>query len=315
MAHYAGRRLILAIPVLWAATLIVFVAIRLVPGEVLLTGVDVGPIDDTVRARMIHDLGLDIPAPLQYLRWLGGILHGDFGLSLVSHQAVLPEIARRIPVSAEIALLSVVFGTLIALPLGAVSAIKQDTPLDYIARLLSIIWISVPNFVIGTIIILVPAILWRYAAPPGYASFFEDPVQNLQKVLPAALALGAALSGVLMRMTRSTMLDVLRNDYVRTARAKGVTEERVVSQHALKNALIPVVTIAGGQLGALLGGTVIVEALFGIPGLGTMANSALTTKDYPVLQGLTLFFATVYVLANLGVDLLYGWLDPRIRYS
>lgn len=315
MATYILRRLLLAIPVLWAASLLVFIAIRLVPGDVLIGNVELGPIDESVRQQILKDLGLDVPAPVQYVRWIGGIVQGDFGRSLVSHQPVLPEILRRIPVSAEIAVLAVFFATLIALPLGILSAVKQDSTLDYVARLLSIFWISVPSFVIGTVIILVPAILWRYAAAPGYETFFDDPVHNLQRVLPAALALGAALSGVLTRMTRSTMLNVLHDDYVRTARAKGVTESRVLVRHALKNALIPVVTIAGAQLGALLGGTVIVEALFGIPGLGTMANAALTAKDYPVIQGVTLFFATVYVAANLGVDLLYGWLDPRIRFG
>jgi peptide/nickel transport system permease protein len=314
MGKYILGRLILAVPVLFGSTLLVFVAIRLVPGDVLLGNID-QPIDESAKAQLMHDLGLDVPGPVQYVRWLGGVLRGDLGTSLITREPVMPEIVRRIPISAEIAILAVFFGMLIALPLGIISAVNQDKPLDYISRLLSIFWISVPSFVIGTVVILVPAILWRYAPPPGYDSLFEDPVHNLQKCLPAAIALGAALSGVSTRMTRSTMLNVLRDDYIRTARAKGATEPAVVLRHALKNALIPVVTITGGQLGALLGGTVIVEALFGIPGLGTMANAAVSAKDYPVIQGVVLFFASVYILANLGVDILYGWLDPRIRYS
>jgi peptide/nickel transport system permease protein len=264
---------------------------------------------------MMQQLGLDEPGPVQYAKWLGGVVRLDLGLSLVTRTSVSAEIARRIPISGQVALFSVIFATAIAIPLGTLSALKPDSPIDYLARLVSIFWISVPNFVIGTIIILVPAMLWRYAPPPGYDSFIDDPVRNLQKVLPAALALGAVLSGILTRMTRSMMLNVLRDDYIRTARAKGLVEGLVVRRHALKNALIPVVTIAGGQLSALLGGTVIVESLFGIPGLGSMVNSALVAKDYTVLQGVTLFFATIYVTANLGIDMLYGWLDPRIRFS
>ena len=304
------------VPVLWGASLFVFFAIRLVPGDVILTRMgEVHTIDPKLREEITHELGLDVPVLVQYVRWASSAVTGDFGRSLISREPVSKEIIRRIPISAEVALVGLVAAVLIAVPLGTLAALKQDTWIDYAARLLSVFWLSVPNFVIGTAIIMVPALLWRYAPPLGFPSFMDDPVQNLQKVLPPAVALGAILSGVTTRMTRSTVLEVLREDYIRTARAKGLEERIVVFRHTLKNALIPVLTIIGDQFAALLGGTVIVETIFGIPGLGTLALTALRDKDFTMIQGVTLFFAFVHASVNLGVDLVYGWFDPRIRYS
>jgi len=314
--QYILRRLLLILPVLWGASLFVFLAIRVVPGDVILARMqEAHSIDAQLREHIVRELGLDVPLHVQYWRWLSGVVTGDLGLSLISREPVSKEISRRIPISAEVAALALVVAVLIAIPLGTLSAVKQDTWVDYVARLLSIFWLSVPNFVIGTAIIMIPALLWRYSAPLGFPSLLHEPAQNLEKIMPAALALGALLSGVTTRMTRSTALEVLREDYIRTARAKGLAERIVILRHALRNALIPVFTIVGDQFAALLGGTVIVETIFGIPGLGTLALTALRDKDYTMIQGVTLFFAFVHVVTNLTIDLVYAWFDPRIRYS
>ncbi len=318
MRQYVLRRLLLTIPVLLGATLVVFLAIRIVPGDVLFARMSEGgavDISPEMRARLLHDLGLDVPGYVQYWRWITSMIQGDLGLSLVSREPVVGEILRRIPISAELAVLALAVSVLIAIPLGILSAVKQDSWVDHGARLLSIFWLSVPSFVIATAIIMLPALWWRYAPPLGFTSFWDDPARNLQKYLPAAIALGALLSGVVTRLTRSTMLEVLREDYIRTARAKGLQERLVLIRHGLKNALIPVLTILGDQFAALLGGTVIVETIFGIPGLGTLALSALHDKDYTMIQGVVLFFAAVHTMLNLTVDLAYGWLDPRIHYQ
>ncbi len=316
MRQYILRRLLLILPVLWGASLFVFLAIRVVPGDVILARMqEAHSIDAQLREHIVRELGLDVPLHVQYWRWLSGVVTGDLGLSLISREPVSKEISRRIPISAEVAALALVVAVLIAIPLGTLSAVKQDTWVDYVARLLSIFWLSVPNFVIGTAIIMIPALLWRYSAPLGFPSLLHEPAQNLEKIMPAALALGALLSGVTTRMTRSTALEVLREDYIRTARAKGLAERIVILRHALRNALIPVFTIVGDQFAALLGGTVIVETIFGIPGLGTLALTALRDKDYTMIQGVTLFFAFVHVVTNLTIDLVYAWFDPRIRYS
>ncbi|HEX9494738.1 MAG TPA: ABC transporter permease [Candidatus Limnocylindria bacterium] len=316
MRAYLIRRAVLMVPVFWGVTLFVFLAIRIVPGDVIMSQMtEGGVVDPALREQLTRELGLDVPVHEQYLRWIAGVVHGDLGLSLVSRTPVANEITRRVPISAELAAIAVIIALLIGIPLGIAAAVKRDTWIDYVARFSSVVWLSVPSFVIATSVVMLPAMWWGYSAPLGFVSVADDPVHNLEKFLPAAFALGALLSGVITRLTRSMMLETLREDYVRTARAKGLGSRVVVVRHALKNALIPVITITGDQFATLLGGTVIIEKIYGIPGLGTLALQSLMDKDYTVLQGVTLFFAAVFLIMNLLVDVTYGWFDPRIRYS
>jgi peptide/nickel transport system permease protein len=316
MYHYILRRLLLSIPVLWGVSLIVFVAIRLVPGDALVAKMQ-GEFSSNPEqiARMRAELGLDVPAPVQYVVWLGGVLHGNLGTSMNTFRPVSSEILSRVPITAELALLSLAFGMLFALPIGVVSAVYQDTWIDYVGRLLAMLALSVPSFVIASALILFPALWWDYFPPLGLAQVAENPIENLQQVIPAAIALGAILTGQIMRMTRSGALEVLRSDHVRTARAKGLPEGLVLWRHVLKGTLVPVVTVAGSDFGRLLGGAVIIESIFAFPGIGLLTLTSIQLRDYTQLQGNVLFIAAVVVFFNLIVDLLYGALDPRIRYA
>jgi peptide/nickel transport system permease protein len=316
MAGYIARRLLLMIPVLWGVSLIVFTAIRLVPGDVLMAKMQ-GEFTTKPEqlAQMRAELGLDVPGYVQYGHWISGVLGGDFGTSMHTFRPVLSEIFSRVPITAELALLSLCFATLIAVPIGIASAVFQDTWIDYLGRLLAMLALSVPSFVIATALIVLPSIWWGYFPPLGLASLSKDPLQNLQQVLPATLALGAILAGQAMRLTRSSVLEVLRSDFVRTARAKGLGDFLVIWRHVLKASLIPVVTLIGSDFGRLLGGTVVIESIFAFPGMGLLTLTAIQLRDYTQLQGNVMFLAAVFVMFNLLVDLLYGVLDPRIRYS
>ncbi|MCC6174939.1 MAG: ABC transporter permease [Chloroflexi bacterium] len=315
MIRYVVRRLLLTLPVLWGVSLIVFIAIRMVPGDVILAKMQ-GEFSARPEqiAQMRAELGLDLPGYVQYARWIVGVLHGDFGTSMNTFRPVLAEIASRIPITAELAILSLLFGTLIAVPIGVASAVYQDTWIDYLGRVLAMLALSVPSFVIATSLILFPSLWWGYFPPLGLASLFQDPLTNLQQVIPATIALGAILAGQIMRLTRSSVLEVLRSDFVRTARAKGLSGMAIVSRHVLKASLIPVVTLIGSDFGRLLGGTVIIEAIFAFPGMGLLTLTSIQLRDYTQLQGNVLFIATVFVLFNLAIDLFYGVLDPRVRY-
>ena len=316
MAGYIARRLLLMIPVLWGVSLIVFIAIRMVPGDVIMAKMQ-GEFSTKPEqmARMRAELGLDVPGYVQYARWITGVAHGDFGTSMNTFRPVLSEIASRLPITAELAFLSLFFGTLIAVPIGIASAVYQDTWIDYLGRVLAMLALSVPSFVIATCLILFPSLWWGYFPPLGLAPFTQDPLQNLQQVIPAAIALGAILAGQITRLTRSSVLEVLRSDFVRTARAKGLADLAVIWRHVLKASLIPVVTLIGSDFGRLLGGTVVIEAIFAFPGMGLLTLTSIQLRDYTQLQGNVLFIAAVFVCFNLLVDLLYGVLDPRIRYS
>jgi peptide/nickel transport system permease protein len=316
MLGYILRRLILTLPVLWGVSLIVFIAIRMVPGDVILAKMQ-GEFSTKPEqiAQMRADLGLDVPAYVQYFRWIGGVVRGDFGTSMNTFRPVLSEIVSRLSITAELAILSLIFGTLIAVPIGVLSAVFQDSWIDYLGRVLAMLALSIPSFVIATSLILFPSLWWGYFPPLGLAPLFERPLENLQQVIPATIALGAILAGQIMRLTRSSVLEVLRSDFVRTARAKGLRDLLVVWRHVLKASLIPVVTLIGSDFGRLLGGTVIIESIFAFPGMGLLTLTAIQLRDYTQLQGNVLFIAAVFVLFNLLVDLLYGVLDPRIRYS
>lgn len=321
MARYIITRLLLLVPVVILVSMLVFTLIRIVPGDVvdlmlenLASGGALGA-EQTTRAHLRAELGLDKPIPVQYLDYVGQLAHGDMGRSVWSGRPVLGEIWKAVPPSAELILLSVVIALAVALPLGTVSATRQDSWVDYVARVVSILGLSMPSFWIGTILVVFMALWWNYSVPLTFMFPWSDPWANLQHVIFPAVVLGFILTGSLARMVRSSLLEVLRQDYIRTARAKGVAQRNVVVRHAMKNAFIPVITILGLQLGTLLGGTVIVETIFNLPGLGSLVITAIQRRDYPMLQGLVLIFAVILVLLNLVIDLLYSWFDPRIKYA
>ena len=319
MRAYIIRRVLLLIPTLFILTILVFLSVRFIPGDVVdtiasrLESAYGESIDREAVERM---LGLDVPVYVQYGRWIGDILlHGSLGKSLLGGYVIEEKILNRLPVTIELGLLAIVIGLVIALPIGIYSAIRQDTAADYAGRTLAIIGLATPNFWLALMVILYPAIWWGWSPPTELVSFTEDPLGNLAVFLIPSLILGTALSAATMRMTRTMMLEVFRQDYIRTAWSKGLRERVVVIRHTIKNALIPIVTLIGLQLPLLVGGSVIMEHIFSLPGLGRLLLTALTSRDYPVVSGVNLFFATVVVAVNLLIDLIYPYLDPRIRYK
>jgi peptide/nickel transport system permease protein len=246
---------------------------------------------------------------------MGNVLQGDLGRSIINRRPVTNEIVNRLYTTIELALLAGLFAVALALPIGVYSALKQDKLPDITLRVVTVGWLAMPSFWVGSMLITLPAKWWGYAPPIPYVQFWDDPLKNLEQMYLPAIALGLALSATLARITRSSMLEVLRQDYIRTARAKGLRERVVLSKHALKNAMLPVVTLFGLQLGFLLGGTVVLESIFALPGLGTLLLTAVLTKDYTEVQGLVLFFAVVIIVINLAVDLSYALFDPRVRYA
>jgi peptide/nickel transport system permease protein len=261
-----------------------------------------------------HELGLDVPIYVQYGRWLWGVLRGDLGRSLWTQHSISHDLLQRLPVSIELGIMAIIVALLVAFPVGILSAIRQDTMTDYITRGLAIVFISVPSFWVATMIMVYPAKYLNWMPPVVYLPFLQDPLYNLKQFIIPALLLGMAMSGTTMRMTRTMMLEVLRQDYIRTAWAKGLKERLVISRHALKNALIPVITIVGLQLPILVGGSIIIETIFGLPGMGRYFIIALTSRDYPIVSAINLIAAGFVMLCNLGVDVIYAYLDPRVQY-
>ena len=318
MRAYIIRRLLLVIPTLFLLSILVFLTVRFIPGDVIdamLAGLQWvgGDIDREALERM---LGLDVPVYVQYGRWIGEIfLHGTLGTSLWRDWTVEEEILSRLPVTIELGLLAILIGLVIALPVGIYSAMRQDTAADYLGRSVAIIGLATPNFWLAIMVLIYPTIWWGWTPPLEYIPFTEDPLGNLAGFLIPSLILGTASSAATMRMMRTMTLEVLRQDYILTAWSKGLKERVVIVRHALKNALIPVVTLIGLQLPILIGGAVIMENLFALPGLGRLMLDALRSRDYPVVQGTNLFFATGVVLLNLLIDLIYPYLDPRVRYE
>lgn len=300
------------VPVVFLVSVMVFVLIRAIPGDaVTLMAQETGSQNaEQLRAR----LGLDKPVPVQYAIWLGNALRGDLGASFTSNESVNSQILRALPVTAELALLSLSIAVLIGTPLGIISAIAQNTPIDYLTRSVSITGLSIPAFWLGTLLIMLPAIWLRYLPPTNYTPFFENPYENLRQMILPALALGYNLSAITMRLIRSQALEILRQDYVRTARAKGLADAAVLLRHVLRNALLPVITVLGTQAGLLLGGTVILEQIFLLPGLGRVTLFSISLRDYPQIQGNIIVIVLMVVVINLVIDLSYAWLDPRIRY-
>ncbi|MBV9172175.1 MAG: ABC transporter permease [Chloroflexi bacterium] len=316
MGAYVVKRLLLTVPVVLGVSVLVFLMIRIVPGDIvdLMIGPElyVGP---EYRAEMRAKYGLDQPIYIQYLSWVGQIAQGNFGTSLRNDEPVLGTILTRLPLTAELSLLSVLVSGAVAVPLGIVSAVKRNSSTDFIARLIAIVGLSVPNFWLAAMLLLVTGVVFHWQPPLLLAPLWVDPLTNLQQMALPVVALSLALMAIVMRMTRSSMLEVLRQEYIQTARAKGLMQNAIVVRHALKNAFIPVITVLGVQLGALLGGTVVIEVIFGLPGVGRLVIDAISARDYPTLQGTVLFIAMLFAMVNLLVDVAYAYLDPRIRYA
>jgi peptide/nickel transport system permease protein len=314
MLRYIIRRLILIIPVLLIVSIIVFTLMRLTPGDPVL--VMLGE-DQNAQAyqELKTKLGLDQPVPVQYVLWLGRAVQGDLGRSIRDDSTVTGNIFERLPATIELALAALIIALLVAVPLGIISALKPNSKLDALASGISLVGISMPNFLLGILLILFLAYYVRIFKPDGYVPLGEDFWGNIQRLVLPALTLGLASAAINMRLIRSSMLEALSQDYVRTARSKGLKPRLVVLRHALRNALVPLVTILGLQLGALLEGAVITETIFSWPGIGQLAVKSLNSRDYPVVQGVVLFSAIIYTLLNLAVDISYAYLDPRISYG
>ena len=318
MRAYIIRRLLLFVPTLFILSVLVFLSVRFIPGDVIDNMV--GRMDyaggELDRAAMERRLGLDLPVHVQYGRWIGSILlYGSLGESLMGGWRIEERIFDRLPVTLELGVMAILIGLVIALPVGIYSAIRQDTVADYAGRILAILGLATPNFWLGTMVMIYPAIWWAWSPPMELVPFAEDMWSHLGILVIPSLILGTALSASTMRLTRTMMLEVLRQDYIRTAWAKGLKERVVVLRHAIKNALIPVVTLVGLQLPLVVGGAVIMENLFNLPGLGRLLVESLSERDYPVVSGVNLFFACIVLLNNLLIDLLYAYLDPRVRYE
>lgn len=315
MQRYILRRLIFAVPCLILLSAIVFFSIRTVPGDVIMAMIEENSAPTAERAAaMRHELGLDVPAWKGFPVWLAKAATGDLGDSLYSRRSVRNEIFKRIPVTFELAFLSLVVSTAVGMFFGILCAVKRESMLDYVGRLTAVMGLAMPSFWLGTLAVVMPAVWFGWMPSVRYVSFWTDPVANLQQFALPALTLGFLQNASVMRMTRSCLLEVLRSDYVRTAVAKGLRERVIIIRHALKNALIPVITITGGHAAVLLGGTVIIETIFTLPGVGRLTLVSIQHRDYTQLQGNVLFIGTVVILMNLMVDSTYAWLDPRIRY-
>jgi len=314
MKQYVLRRVALAIPTLFIVSLIVFSMMRLMPGDVatrMVEGHAYAPTLDALR----KELGLDRPAYVQYVEWIGGIVsHGDFGRSYWTRQPIWDEFVRRFPVTLEIAALTILISVVIGILVGIVSAVRQDTAADYVGRVLAILALSVPYFGLAVLVVVLPSIYFKWTPLWTYVPFTTDPVANLKIMLVPTLVFGVTRAGPIMRIMRSALLDVLRQDYIRTAWSKGLTERAIVLRHALKNAMIPVITLVGLQTPLYIGGSVIIEAIFRLPGVGLFFFEALNKLDYPVVQSVNLIVATMVVGLNLLIDVTYAFLDPRIRY-
>ena len=317
MRSYLIRRVLLIIPTFIVVSMIIFLILRLIPGNVI----------DTIAAQYIYlsnldktaiekALGLNVPLYIQYFRWMGQIfLHGNFGKSFVTNLPVTTDIKARWPVTFELGIMALILAQLIALPVGIYSAMRQDTVGDYITRTIAVLLIAVPDFWVATLVIVFPSIWWHYTPSIMLISFGKDPLGNLKMFIIPAIVLGMQLSGMTMRMMRTMMLEVLRQDYIRTAWAKGLTERVVVMRHALKNAFIPVITIIGWQIPLLVGGAVIIENIFQLPGMGQLMVSSVQQRDYPTISAIMIILTSAVLVLNLFIDMLYSFLDPRIHYK
>jgi peptide/nickel transport system permease protein len=318
MSKYLARRALFALTTLAGVSVIIFVVLRVLPGDplVAILGVEgIARMMPADRVRIMHDLGLSDPLPVQYLHWLRDIASGQLGKSFFRGDTVAELILRRGPISAEIGLLALIVSWIVGLPVGILSAIKPNSLVDNLARSGAILFIAIPGFWLGMLIVLALLFWFGYKAPIIIVQLWDSPWQNFQIIIGPAMVLGLAQGAYIARMSRSCLLEVIHEDYVRTARAKGALERHVILGHALPNALLPVITISGVLLGFVLGGSVAVEQAFGVPGLGRALVTALVERDIIVVQNLVLLYAVIFVMVNLLVDLSYAWLDPRIRYG
>jgi peptide/nickel transport system permease protein len=317
MQRYIIRRLGYSFVSILGLTLLVFILLRAVPGDVvtILAGAEGAMLTEERMEEVREEFGLNRPLPVQYVAWLGDMAQGDFGSSLFTGRPVLDSFWGRLPVTAQLGLFSLLISVVIAVPIGTISALKQDSVTDQSLRFASVLGLAVPNFWLGTMVVVFGSIWFGYSPPVRYISPLENPFENFMQFVVPAIVLGTALSASLVRMLRSSMLEVMRDDYIRTARAKGLSNYDVVVHHMMKNALIPVITLFGLQVGTVISGTVIIESIFNLPGMGRMLVGAITQRDYPVVQGLILAFGSAIIVVNLITDLMYGVLDPRISYK
>lgn len=314
MTIYILRRLLLLIPILLGVSIVVFTLVRLIPGDATLLAIGVDQrITEEQRELVRKSYGLDQPPPVQYLRWMEHVVQGDLGTSLRTRRSVNEELRLRLPVTIELTVLAAILGTVPALIAGVIAAVRRNSALDYAATIATLVGVSVPNFLLATLLVLVFSIWLRWLPPIGYVEVDRDPLGNLKTMVLPALSLSLPFAAVLMRNTRSAVLEVLGQEYVRVARAKGLTERRILNRHVMLNASLPILTVAGIQVASLLGGTVIIETIFGLPGIGRYTYEAIANRDYPVVQGVTIVVATIFVVVSMVVDLLYAVLDPRLR--
>jgi len=313
LGGYVLKRVLYMIPTMIGISIIIFMMVRLLPGDIVavLAGADVGS-DPELIAQAREQLGLTGSYPEQYWRWISGVLQGDLGDSLRNTEPVSAVLIDALPITFELMFLGLLIATVIGVPLGVLSAVKRDSKHDFAARIAGLIGVSIPSFWLATLLLLFTSRVFGWVPPLNYVPIYEDPIANLSQFILPSIAISVFTLAIVMRMVRATMLEVLGQDYVRTARAKGVKRKVVITRHALRNSLIPVVTVIGFEVGILMGGSAIVEIIFGLPGLGNVLINAIFNRDYPVVQGATMLLAFIFIFANLLVDLLYGVLDPRI---
>ena len=317
MRQYAIKRIALFVPTVLLLTIIVFVLMSVIPGDPALAVLSDGEGSYTQKDldKLRHEFGTDRPISVQYVDWIGSALQGDFGDSWWFGASVMTELKTRLPRTLELAVFAIVFAVVLSVPLGILSAIKPDSWLDHVARVFSIVGVSIPNFLFAVLIILFLVRMFGWLPPLGYVELWDDPLTNLKQMAFPALALALYDMAFIARVTRSSMMEILREDYMRTARAKGLTENVVVIRHGLKNAALPILTMTGWQFGRLFEGAVIIETIFLIPGMGRILIEAVFQFDFPMIQAVIVIIGTGILVINLGIDLLYGWLDPRIRYA
>lgn len=320
MYTYIVRRVLLVVPTWLIVSIIVFMGLRLIPGDIVdlmmsrMTSSHADAYGGNTRDAILAYLGLDAPIHVQYVQWLSGVVRGDWGESLWTGIPVVETVLTGLPVSLELGLMAIVLSLLIALPVGIVAGIRPESKLDYLLRSIAVLLVCIPDFWLATMIMIYPALWWNISPPLVYVFFWADPLANLGMVILPALILGLWFSGMTMRLTRNLVIEEVSQDYVRTARSKGLGESVVVLRHVLKNALIPVVTIVGLQLPVVIGGAVVVESIFSLPGLGGLMVDAIKSRDYPIISGINLLLAGFVLMVNLLVDISYAWFDPRIHY-
>src|SRR5215216_4581091 len=318
MNLYVLRRILISIPTIVGITILIFLVMRVLPGDpvsVVFGGESFNTLSPADKARFRADLGLDQPLHIQYLEWMAAVARGDLGRSFWRNDTVRDLLVRRGPITIQIAVMAIAFSWIVGIPLGIMSATQRGTWRDHSARAFATLFLAIPSFWLGVAVVLIGVLYFSWRPPIEIAYLWSDPWQNLQMTIGPALALGAGAGAYVARITRSSILELLHADFVRTARAKGAAESRVIWRHVLVNALLPVITLSGLILAGLLGGSVAVETAFGVPGLGTALVRALADRDYMVVQNLVLMYAIIFTAVNLCVDLAYGWFDPRIRYD